>query len=36
VETDGEDDMVPEYPPELLPIVLYVGRLNVPMSGDGL
>jgi len=21
-ETDGEDDIVPEYPPELLPIVL--------------
>jgi hypothetical protein len=36
VETDGADDIVPEYPPELVPIVLYVGRLNVPMSGAGL
>jgi hypothetical protein len=31
---DDPDDIVPEYPPELLPIVLYEGLSNVPILGE--
>ena len=30
LETEGDEDIVPEYPPELWPIVWYDGWLNVP------